>query len=235
MAWKWNYSHLLPRSEKQIVSQLVSSWLCPDLSSKVGWSTGAAFIHARHREHPHRPCGTSQSSRWSSCSWLQRALITYQPLWGMFQRVGFTLGCQKELGSSPGRPEESELCRVNEPLVLSLGLTKPQPKGGPPRTSIACRTHQKRYIYLLQFLNSELSGNSWKPQDTSLYLCGQWLHGAFGWQIAEQGPGAVAMGFQPGRRFPAQGQMLSLCGKLFVGFLLVFLRRRDCRTVARSS
>ena len=113
------------------------------------------------------------------------------------RRVGFSLGCQKELRSSPGGPEESELCRINEPLVLSLGLMNPQSKGCPPQ-DLHCLPDSPKSVFTFcnYLIIQSCLVTAGSPRK------GPWTCAAsgptvlFGWQIAEQGLGATAVGFQ---------------------------------------
>jgi len=100
---------------------------------------GAALIHARHHEHPCLPlpcvcpCQASRASLLPLWHLPKQPLVQLRLAAGSFDpiaaslgavpgallevpcRVGFSLEHQKELRSSQGGPEESELCRINEP------------------------------------------------------------------------------------------------------------------------
>lgn len=99
------------------------------------------------------PRGTSLRSRWCSCLWLQRASIPLQTFWGMCsgscQRLHI-LGCQEGLRSS------QEMCRIKEPLVLSLGLMNPQ---CPPQ-DLHCRQNLPKSV--VAFCNYQFKAVWWQ-------------------------------------------------------------------------
>lgn len=127
----------------------------------------------QHQEHPRCHCGTSQSCCWSICIWLQSTSVPQQPLWRMCVRPVGPTGGSTQGGFLPGVPEgaEEHSRRAGSEPCKSVGINKPSAQEvSSPGLPLSVGLTKKCIYFLQLFLNSKLTGNSWKPPERSLWL-----------------------------------------------------------------